>query len=329
MTILSDRFDRRFPYLRLSVTEACNFSCSYCLPNGYKKKAGPSFMNLQEIKKLVTAFAALGVKKIRLTGGEPTLRQDLPHIIDAIANTPGIETVAMTTNGYKLPEKIGHYVDAGLSALNVSLDSVSSKRFKNITGHDRLDEVLEGINKAMSLGLEKVKINAVLMAGLNDDEMAKYLNLIKCKQMDVRFIELMRTGDNDAYFNKHHLDPVAIIDDLKRFDWVEDERGYTDGPARSFSNKNYAGRVGFIAPYAKNFCNGCNRLRVSATGGLQLCLFDSGTYDLREYLSPNGPDSNITDMQDRICMLLGMKPPTHELHEGQSGRTHNLSIIGG
>lgn len=324
--MLQDRYNRRFPYLRLSVTEACNFRCTYCLPDGYKKTAPHNFLSVDEIRNLVRAFAGLGIRKVRLTGGEPTLRADLADIISVIAETPGIETVALTTNGYKLTRSLADYQAAGLSALNVSVDSLMPDRFKAITGHDRLQEVLGGIALAEELGFRAVKINTVLQRGVNDDELPGFLKLIRKRPLSVRFIELMRTGDSAAYFAERHLDPAPMISFLAAASWAEQERYATDGPARVFRHREYAGSIGFIAPYSKDFCSTCNRLRISARGGLQLCLFGNDIFDLRRFLTR---EDTLETMQDRVATLLGLKRESHELIEGKSGRTRHLAMIGG
>ncbi len=205
MSQLTDSFGRSFPYLRLSLTEACNFRCSYCLPDGYQADGHPRFLQVEEIGRLVRAFAALGMSKIRLTGGEPSLRKDLDEIIATVAAVPGIRKVAITTNGTLLPRRLPGWHRAGLAALNVSMDSLQRERFKTITGHDRLPEIQQGLALAQALGLPAIKLNAVLLRGLNDDELPRWMDYLRDRPFSVRFIELMRTGDNEAYFQRHHL----------------------------------------------------------------------------------------------------------------------------
>ncbi len=195
MSQLTDGFGRSFPYLRLSLTEACNFRCSYCLPDGYQADGRPRFLQVDEIARLVRAFAALGMSKIRLTGGEPSLRKDLDEIIATVAAVPGIRKVAITTNGTLLPRRLPGWHRAGLTALNVSMDSLQRERFKTITGHDRLPEIEQGLALAQALGLPAVKLNAVLLRGLNDDELPQWMDYLRDRPFSVRFIELMRTGD--------------------------------------------------------------------------------------------------------------------------------------
>lgn len=200
MLPLEDGFSRRFYYLRLSITDVCNFRCTYCLPDGYRppdgnKEGRKSFLSLEEIRRIVSGFAAMGTRKVRLTGGEPSLRRDFTAIIETVANTPGIEKVAMTTNGYRLKERAQEWFDAGLNALNVSVDSLDPRQFHQITGENKLAEVMEGIEAALAAGFKSVKINAVLLKGLNDQQLDQFLAWIRHKPIELRFIELMQTGE--------------------------------------------------------------------------------------------------------------------------------------
>ena len=323
---LSDGFGRRFPYLRLSLTEACNFSCSYCLPDGYQSDGRPRFLARDEIGRLVRAFAALGMHKIRLTGGEPSLRKDLDAIIETVAAVPGIRKVAITTNGTQLPRRLPGWHRAGLTALNVSMDSLQRDRFKAITGHDRLPEILQGLQMAQALGLPSVKLNAVLLRGLNDDELPQWMAFLRERPISIRFIELMRTGDNEAYFDRHHLRADVIIAQLLAAGWSERARGSDAGPAREFGHPGHRGTVGIIAPYARDFCAGCNRLRVTARGDLRLCLFGEFGVPLRPLLQS---DDDFDALLARITTQLGLKAAGHGLHQGQTGLIPHLASIGG
>ena len=232
MPALVDRHGRRFPYLRLSLTQACNFRCSYCLPDGYAADGRPQFLALDEIARLVRAFAALGMRKLRLTGGEPSLRKDLPAIVAAVSSTAGIERVALTTNGTHLPRHVRVWRDAGLTALNVSLDSLDPARFRAITGHDRHAEIIEGVEDALTLGFDAVKLNAVLLRDRNDDELPAWRDYLRDRDVTVRFIELMQTGDNLAYFQRHHLRADALEQLLLDDGWSLTPRDADAGPAR-------------------------------------------------------------------------------------------------
>jgi cyclic pyranopterin phosphate synthase len=324
---LQDHEGRVFPYLRLSVTNVCNFRCTYCLPNGYQKTGlEKSELSISEIKRLVTAFAGMGTHKVRLTGGEPTIRKDIMAIGKTISAIDGIEKLAITTNGYKLNSKAKELYNAGVRAINISVDSLDPDKFKTITGHNRFNEVIEGIDKCLELGFENVKINVVLLKDFNDIEFEQFMLLSKMKQIHVRFIELMRTGDNIPFFNEHHLSTEVLANKLIANGWVQKLRSASAGPAIEYIHPEYKGRIGFIAPYSKDFCKSCNRLRVTSQGALQLCLFGDGRHDLRPLLQH---DSQINELQDTIQNLLNYKKSHHFLHEENFGITQNLASVGG
>ncbi|TAL36087.1 MAG: GTP 3',8-cyclase MoaA [Alphaproteobacteria bacterium] len=323
---IEDRFGRRFPYLRLSVTDVCNFRCTYCLPDGHKKTREDSFLTLQEIRRLAEAFAGMGTWKIRLTGGEPTVRKDFSDIARVVSSIPGIRKVAFTTNGYKLPERAKEYYDAGLRAINVSIDSLDPRKFHEITGHNRLEEVVDGVQCALDAGFDKVKINAVLLKGLNDGELGGFLDFIANRPVSLRFIELMQTGDNLAYFRKYHIPATVIRKKLEQRGWQELEREEGAGPAVEYAHPDYQGRIGIIAPYSKDFCKTCNRLRVSAWGDLHLCLFGAGGHSLRHLMQEDGQKE---ELQETVMRLMQIKKSTHFLQTGDTGVRTNLASIGG
>lgn len=323
---IEDRFGRRFPYLRLSVTDVCNFRCTYCLPDGYQKSHDDVFLTAPEIRRLVIAFAEMGTWKIRLTGGEPTVRKDFLDIAKTLAGIDGIQKLAFTTNGYKLPERAQGYYDAGLRAINISIDSLDPRRFHEITGHDRLDEVMDGVQAAVDTGFDAVKINTVLLKGLNDDELDGFLSFVEDRPVSLRFIELMQTGDNLAYFRKHHIPATIIKEKLRQRGWTLQERDVGAGPAIEYAHADYRGRIGIIAPYSKDFCKTCNRLRVSARGGLHLCLFGAGGYDLRPLLQENGQKE---ELKNKIMDLMKFKRSSHFLQDGNTGIRKHLASVGG
>lgn len=327
MKTIQDNFGRKFPYLRLSLTDVCNFRCQYCLPNGYQKNDNISrFLTAQEVVRLVTAFAGLGTEKIRLSGGEPTLRKDLTLISSLISQIPGIVTVAMTTNGYNLSKRAKDFKASGINALNVSVDSLNSEKFYKITGHDKLKLVLEGIEEAKKAGFTKIKINTVLLKDFNDNELPQILKWIKDQDLSVRFIELMQTGDNFEYFKKNHLSAEVIKQQLLQHGFTPSERKKDAGPAQEFEHPEYKGRIGIIAPYSKDFCKTCNRLRVTSKGDLRLCLFGEAGYSLRSLLSS---DDQIGELQNKILELLHFKHESHYLNLGLTGITQNLASLGG
>lgn len=326
MRLLEDEFGRKFPYLRLSVTDVCNFRCQYCLPDGYRKTEDFQFLSAEEIRRLLCAFAALGVQKVRLTGGEPTLRRDLSTIAASLSAIPGIRTVALTTNGYNLKQKAKEYFDAGINALNVSVDSLDAQKFHTITGHDKLAAIRAGIDAAREAGFRNIKINTVLLKDLNDDGLPQFLDWIKKEELSVRFIELMQTGDNLEFFRKHHLDGGVITQQLLELGFELMPRKVDGGPAIEFSHPEYKGTIGLIAPYSKDFCKTCNRLRVTARGELRLCLFGERGYSLRYLLAS---DDQKEALQEKILELLHFKRETHYLHQGLTGATPHLASLGG
>lgn len=327
MQALSDRFGRTFPYLRLSVIDACNFSCGYCLPNGYAAPScRPTLLSLAEIRRLLQAFAFVGMHKVRITGGEPSLRRDLTDIIATAADLPGIEKIAITTNGSVLGQRLHSWRDAGLTHLNVSVDTLDRARFAALTGHDRLPAILDGIDSALGLGLQSVKLNAVLLKGHNDDQLPVFAEYLRERRLSVRFIELMQTGDNRDYFERHHLRAEQIEEQLQTQGWRVLPRAADAGPAREYAHPDFLGRFGIIAPYSKDFCAGCNRLRVTSTGDLRLCLFGNIGIPLRPLLQDD-------EQRDELIRTLGgqisVKEASHSLHDGMTGLTTNLSTIGG
>ncbi|MDN3684379.1 GTP 3',8-cyclase MoaA [Vibrio sinaloensis] len=326
-----DKFHRKFYYLRLSVTDVCNFKCTYCLPDGYKpsgQKKTRLFLSVPEVKRVVRAFADCGTSKVRITGGEPSLRKDFNDIIQTVADTPGIEKkVATTTNGYRMEKQVADWRQAGLTHINVSVDSLDSRMFHQITGENKFTQVMAGIDRAFEVGYEQVKVNVVLMKDLNAHELPAFLNWIKDRPIQLRFIELMQTGEMDELFQRHHVSGVAIRNQLIANGWLLKVRARNDGPAQVFVHPDYQGEIGLIMPYEKkDFCESCNRLRVSATGKLHLCLFGDHGVELRDLLQQ---DSQEDALIHRIQEQLQTKSVSHFLHDGNSGMTPHLASIGG
>lgn len=322
----ADAFGRRFSYLRLSVTEVCNFRCTYCLPDGYRKTGSMEFLAADEIERLVRGFTELGIRKVRLTGGEPAVRKDLTQLIARVSAQPGIDKVALTTNGWNLVRQVDEWVGAGLTNLNVSIDSLDRQMFHAITGHDRLCDVLAGLERALSLPLKAVKVNAVLLRDGLEDDFSRWTDFVRERPITVRFIELMRTGDNKAFFEDQHVSGRILRQWLDDNGWAARPRGKDDGPAIEFSHPGHLGRIGLIAPYGPGFCDGCNRLRVTARGQLRLCLFGQGGCDLRDLLQA---DHDTGVLKRRIVEALTLKPATHNLHHADPGDIRNLAQTGG
>jgi cyclic pyranopterin phosphate synthase len=271
------------------------------------------------------AFAALGTEKIRITGGEPSLRKDLPDIINLCKHTSGIKKVAITSNGFKLPQHLPQWLDAGLDAINISIDSLDPRQFKAITGHDKLNTIMKGIDMGLADGRATFKVNTVLMREHSGRDIQSYLDWVKDTPITLRFIELMQTGDNKAFFDAQHVQGSRIKQNLILDGWLPVIQHKSAGPAQEFYHPDYQGKIGLIMPYSKDFCHTCNRLRVSSSGKLHLCLFGEQGLSLREQLQ----DDDIAPLKTKIVALLGDKKATHYLHEKLTGATKHLAMLGG
>jgi cyclic pyranopterin phosphate synthase len=323
---LQDTFGRRLEYLRLSVTDRCNFRCAYCLPEGCGPAPAEQPLSLDEIERLVRAFAALGVWKVRVTGGEPTLRQDIVEMVRRIAAVPGIRRVGLTTNGYRLDRLAPALGAAGLRSLNVSLDSLDPARFERVTGSTRFANVVAGLVAAMEAGIPTVKVNVVLLRGMEERELDRFLAWTHHVPLAVRFIELMRTGDNEAFYAQNHVPVEAVRRRLEERGWARLERERSDGPAVSYGCEGHEGRVGLIAPYSPGFCDACNRVRVSSMGDLRLCLFGDEGVSLRPLLQSDALHGELVKLIEAAVVA---KPASHRLLEGRFGSTSSLAVIGG
>ena len=330
MNLLKDSFGRKFPYIRLSISDVCNFKCGYCLPDGYKidKSDNRTFINIEEIRRLARALSELGVSKIRLTGGEPTVRKDFFEIIKIIKENSGIKKTVITTNGYRLDKIANDIKNSGLDGINISIDSLNAATFKKITGHDRLEEILRGIKNLQKLNFKNIKINAVLLKGVNDSEkdFNDWAEFVKKNEIDFRYIELMQTGDNLDYFNNYHVPAKKFTDYLNNNNWVIQTFGKDSGPSKNYLNPKFKGKFGVIAPYSKDFCKSCNRLRITAKGDLRLCLFGNTGINIRHLMQK---DSQIDELKDLILKQLNFKKESHYLEIGETGLTKNLSTTGG
>ena len=330
MKHLEDNFGRKFPYIRMSITEVCNFKCGYCLPNGYQvdKSDNRKFLNIDEIRRLAKGFSELGVQKIRLTGGEPTVRKDFYEIVKILKNETSIKKIVITTNGYHLDQKAKLLIDSGLDGINISIDSLDRDTFKSITKHDRLPEILKGIEILQSLNFDNIKINAVLLNGVNSskkdfDSWAEY---IKINKVNFRYIELMQTGDNLDYFNRYHISSKIFKNYLIENKWIYQTLGQDAGPSLNYINPDYKGKFGIIAPYSKDFCKSCNRLRITSKGDLRLCLFGNTGISIRHLLQK---DDQTEELKELILGQMKFKKESHYLELGETGLTKNLSKTGG
>ena len=270
---LIDAYERKFYYLRLSITDVCNFRCTYCLPTATSRaaarKASCRWMKSAASAARSPNWAPKGASDRRRAFAAPRFYR----IIAAVRENPAIRTLAVTTNGYRLARDVAAWRDAGLTAINVSVDSLDPRQFHAITGQDKFRQVMDGIDAAFRAGFSKVKVNAVLMRDVNHQQLGAFLAWIKDRPIQLRFIELMETGEGGELFRKHHVSGEVIRRQLEQQGWQRQARGRSDGPAQVFSHPDYQGEVGLIMPYEKDFCASCNRLRVSSIGNLHLCLF--------------------------------------------------------
>ena len=329
MSKMSDSFGRSFPYIRLSITDVCNFKCGYCLPNGYfKAENKPGFLNLDEISNLVAAFTELGVSKIRITGGEPTVRKDFFEVLKNIKSEHEISNLVITTNGYKLNEIAEELIATRINGINISIDSLDRNKFKEITGQDRLPQILEGINILQNKGFKNIKVNAVLLKNVNDslEEFQNWERFINNNEIDFRYIELMQTGDNLEYFKKYHTSAFVFKKYIESQDWKEISRISDAGPSINYVHSKLKGKFGIIAPYSKDFCSTCNRLRITAKGELRLCLFGNTGTNLRPYLQNQNQKDELIEL---ILKQLRFKKESHYLETGNTGMTPHLASIGG
>ncbi len=322
---LLDAFGRHLEYLRLSVTERCNFRCSYCLPRGCPSTAGRDELSAEEIERAAAGFAELGFWKVRITGGEPTLREDLLEIVERVASRPGVRRVGLTTNGLRLEAMARDLRRAGLSGINVSVDSLDAERFQAITGCSRLDRILAGVEAALEAGIPRVRVNAVLLAGTDEAEIERFLSLPRDLPLTVRFIELMETAADPAFFAQNHLSSAQLERMLAERGWTPLPRSGGDGPAVDHVREGFLGRVGVISAYRKCFCQSCNRLRLSASGDLRLCLFDDRRVPLRHLLRS---DDQRGELASAIRGAVRSKPEGHRLGRS-THRLESLASIGG
>lgn len=311
---MKDNFGREIEYLRLSVTKRCNLNCSYC---GSKNGRKEDEMSAEEIIALVTAFSEKGIKKVRLTGGEPLVREDIIEIARGIKSIPGIESLFITTNGILLGEYAVSLKEAGVDGVNISLDALNSRLYKEITGVDRLKNVLDSLNICLEAGFSSVKINSVLVRGRNDGEAKGLMELAKNRKLDVRFIELMPFSDEGD--NKDLL--VSTAELLSRFPFLEKVENEEKGAAKYYKAEGFLGRVGFISPRSEKFCFSCNRIRVLADGRIRPCLANELTFDARPYIF------HKEKLLQVISEAILNKPASHHFEDGDNFR--GLNLIGG
>ena len=304
---MKDSHGRVIDYLRISLTDKCNFRCIYCMPaEGVCPMGHDELLRIEEIEAIARVATRIGIRSVRLTGGEPLVRKGVVDLVRSLHDMPGIENVSMTTNAVLLPEMADDLKAAGLSRVNISLDTLDAEQFKFITRVGRIESTLKGIDAALEAGFNPVKINAVTVRSLNQDYLA-FAKLSIDRPLHVRFIEYMPVGESTG------SDLVSTLDDDKPLGW---------GPARYFQFPGAKGTVGFISPLSRHFCSECNRLRLTADGKLRPCLFSDREVDVRAALRTGGEDA----VYECFLEALNLKP---DEHHDKVGTERKMSQIGG
>jgi len=327
MTGLSDSFNRPINYLRISVTDRCNLRCIYCMSSdGVCLMPHDALLTYEEICLIVHAAAELGISKIRITGGEPLVRSGLSGLIQMLAHIDGIDDISLTTNGILLSRYAAELKSAGLRRVNVSLDTLKPDKFEFITRGHGLDDVLEGIEVARSVGLNPVKLNMVVMSGINDDELLDFATKTINEEWHVRFIELMLPAGASTTASQF----VSASDMRKHLELLGELEpclpSVGNGPAKYFRFPHTRGTIGFITPVSEHFCFRCNRLRLTSDGKLRLCLLSEDEIDLKQPLR-SGISSVV--LKQLIVEAVARKPLRHQLVEGYMPKDRPLSQVGG
>jgi cyclic pyranopterin phosphate synthase len=306
-----DPFGRTITYLRVSVTDRCDFRCTYCMAEDMTFLPKAELLTLEELDRLCSAFVAKGVRKLRLTGGEPLVRRNVMGLVRSLGRhlrTGALDELTLTTNGSQLAKFAGELRDAGVRRINVSLDTLDPARFRDITRWGRIEQVLDGIDAALGAGL-KVKINAVALRGINEDEIEGLMLWAHGKGMDFTLIETMPMGEIDADRTDQYLPLSLVRARLAQRFTLEDSDYRTGGPARYVRVAETGGRLGFITPLTHNFCESCNRVRLTCTGTLYMCLGQDDAADLRAPLRASSDDALLSAAIDEA---IGRKPKGHD-----------------
>lgn len=317
---MKDQFGREISYLRVSLTDRCNLRCRYCMPeDGVEKRSHREMMTEEELLQAIGVAAALGIRKVRLTGGEPLVKKNILSIIEGVVKTPGIEELVLTTNGILLPKMAASLKSAGIQRVNISLDTLKADKYAYITRVGKLEEALKGIDASLEVGFDQIKINIVLIGGFNDDEISDFVDLTRDRPLEVRFIELMPMVGHAEFGPQAYLPAERVLQEVPGLEVLEDE----DGVAKLYQLPGALGRVGLIKPLSDHFCGKCNRIRLLADGSLKPCLHAPAEFSLRG-LDPEG-------MRSVFLKAIGAKPQEHgDLsvdHLSQAGR--DMNTIGG
>lgn len=328
---LVDHYGRRIRYLRLSVTDRCDFRCTYCMAEDMTFLPRSEVMSLEECLRVVRAFVALGVDKVRLTGGEPLVRRDILWLMERVSALPGVRELVLTTNGSQLAGMAQAVRDAGIKRINISIDSLRPDRFREITRVGDLSKVLAGIDAAVAAGFAGIKLNTVMLRGFNDDEFEDLVDFAVARDIDISFIEEMPLGDTGHLRADTCMTQDKVLPRLQSRYGLDATSEDSGGPARYWRMPGSRTRVGFISPHSHNFCDSCNRVRVTATGDLYPCLGQNDMLPLLPVLRGDAVDDRDTALLDAIRQSMGIKPKGHEfdVHKPTPAVVRFMSLTGG
>lgn len=326
---LVDPFQRSITYLRLSVTDRCDFRCVYCMTEEMTFLPRSQVLSLEELAEIGTAFAELGVKKIRITGGEPLVRRDVTSLVQALGRLPELDELTLTTNGSRLRQFAPQLRAAGVRRINISLDSLQADRFRQLTRVGDLNQVLDGIEAAQEAGFERIKLNSVILKNRNADEVVDLLNFACSEGLDISFIEEMPLGAVTEHIRREEFFSSQDIRDLLANQFrllpIDDSTG---GPSRYWKVEGFSTRVGFISPHSENFCASCNRVRVTAEGRLLLCLGNEHSVDLKAVLRTYPGDRER--LKAAIVEAIRIKPERHHFtHDDEPQILRLMNTTGG
>lgn len=330
-TQLIDNFGRRVNYVRISITDRCDFRCVYCMDEEMTFMPRERLLTLEEIAFLVRAFCELGVEKVRITGGEPLVRRNVDWLIEqigALKHTTSLKELNLTTNGSQLPKYAEKLAAAGMDRINISLDSLNADRFRELTRTGELSQVLAGIDAAKQAGFKRIKLNAVIMKGRNDDEIVDLAQFAIDNQLDISYIEEMPLGQVTHSRNESYCSSDEVLATLQKHFDLQTSIANTGGPSRYYQVAGSKSKIGFISPHSHNFCESCNRVRVTTEGRLLLCLGQEHSMDLRDIIRRHPGD--IDQLKNAIIKSMDIKPKGHDFNiKEQPIIFRHMSVTGG
>jgi cyclic pyranopterin phosphate synthase len=326
MTLLTDRYQRSIDYLRVSITDHCNLRCIYCTPlGGAVKLDQQDILSYEEFLRLIRVAVAMGITKVRLTGGEPLVRKGVTHFCRRLAGLPGLQSLSLTTNGILLEELAEDLYGAGIRRVNISLDTLQPQKFLHITRRNEFERVWRGIQAAERAGLNPIKINVVVMRGINDDEILELAKLTLNRPYHIRFIEFMSMNNDNQWVLQHYVSADEILAKLLTVASLEQISSQnTNGPARHFRWPDAKGIIGIISPISHHFCPSCNRIRLTADGKLRNCLFSDQEVDIKSPLRQGATDADLSQI---LRASIGNKPKEHCLQSDVFRKCQNRPMV--